>query len=116
MSLIQIKGKAVLIQQSKKKLTDGEIALLALIKNKLKNNLSITREDFVKIYQKRVQRYAQKDGLYDYDSENNRFIYKPRDYLKSEIELQAYQWFVSALGRLIIKAKLIVIPVIDIES
>lgn len=89
-----INNNSVAIQKLNKKLTDGETALLALIKRKIKMKSVLTINDFVKIYKKHVLRRKDKsDSVY----ENGEWKYIIRPYYDHEIEAQAKQWFISSL-------------------
>ena len=48
--LTRIKGRAVAIESSKAKLTNGQLALLALMKKKIEANEVITRDEIKELY------------------------------------------------------------------
>lgn len=99
----------------KYKLNDGELALLALMKKKLKTRTVVTHEDIIDIWENHVRCTKKKYTLVDYDNTLDEYKWGYVDYQDYEILNKAKQWFYSALGRLICKQKLVVIPVIDID-
>lgn len=108
--------KAISFSHTKKKLTDGELALLALMKKKIEQSESIRPDEVKAIYLQRVQLHAKMyDSHLRYDRENSEWVSGQRDYTEDEITQKANQWFKSCLGNLILKEKLVVIPVIDID-
>jgi len=115
--LIQIKGRAVGIEQSKAKLTNGQLALLALMKRKIKANEVITKDDVKDIYVKHVQRNKHVDYKFISTSKDgsSKYVTEKCVYTEAYNLTVSEQWFRINLGSLILKAKLIAIPVIDID-
>ena len=95
---------------SKKKLSDGELALLALMKKKIESEDVISHNDILRIYRKHIQRFDKKET---YISKKKGYGWRP--YRVEEIDQMAKAWFKRCLGDLILKAKLVVIPVIDLN-
>jgi len=101
-------------------LTDGQRYLLNLLTKRIKENVPITREDITDCY----FHSCSKDGKTIRVREFNYSAYggntfKGVRYLTNQdkyIQQKALVWFKQNLGTCIIKGKLLVIPVIDIEE
>lgn len=91
-----LKNKAVLIEGKKIKLTNGELALMALMKKKIESNEVVMFDEIIEIYTKYV-RLRNNSHWIEYDETN-----------------RAKQWFKVSLGNLVLKTKLVVIPVIEL--
>ena len=99
-----------------KRLTDGQLALLALMKKKIKSGKTITKQEIIDIYAFHVQRTPyQRYTIQKYNKARQVFEYGLEDMSDWSMEQYASQWLVQNLGRLILKEKLIAIPVKMIE-
>lgn len=98
-ALLDVKSVSVKINTEKKKLTRGEMALLALMKKKIEDSDIIVLEEVIALYVDYVRTRKGEGG----------------EWIGSTRDQRAKVWFRSALGNLILKAKLIAIPVIDID-
>lgn len=90
--------KPVSIETKSIELTKGEEALLLLMKQKLESSQMIVYNEVHDLYINHVRTRKGEGGEHFMDTSDSR----------------ARNWFRRALGNLIIKAKLIAIPIIDI--
>ena len=96
------------------RLTDGEKALLVLIIKKVKSKNSLTIDEVSDIYQKHV---AYGRWYWDFSPDAD-LVWKNKRCLgqnlsEEQLIKNTRQWFISNLGRLIIKGKLVAIPVLS---
>ena len=111
MNLVRkLNEQPVSIESSGRKLTDGQIALLALMKQKIEDGETITKAEIKDIYNTHVR--TTEGGRWWSDTNNDWVYWEHSDY---EVNLKSQQWFRLNLGSLILKAKLVVIPLIEIE-
>jgi hypothetical protein len=112
-SMIPSVHKAASIENSAPKLTKGENALLKAIKKHLEEDSVLTKDECIEIYKEHVFSGHQKVvSVYNIDTKKceNRL----REVKDSEHRVLALQWLRSSLGNLILKEKLLIIPVIDV--
>lgn len=107
--LVNKSNQVIISKTLKCGLTKGEHALFDLMKSKVEVNESIIIDDIIEIWTKNVQR--QKTYSF-HDFNGNLQVYK---YGQEHIQQESKQWFKRSLGGLILKAKLVVLPVIDME-
>lgn len=109
--------------EGKDRLTREQRKLLELLKEKIHSNLPITRNDILEFYITNIKKsptyknYARKwDAQYrgystDFNDYDIRFW---KD--KYGIMTLALQWFKNNLGAVIIKGKVLIIPVIELNE
>ena len=95
-------------------LNDGQKMLLRLICDKYKNGRTITHDDILNIYQQYVQRYTHS-SVRTYDFGTQSWKYKEVPFSDWYVEELARSWLLRALGALIKKGYLTVIPRIDLS-
>ena len=95
-------------------LNDGQKMLLRLICDKYKNGRTITHDDILNIYQQYVQRYTHSP-VRTYDFGTQSWKYKEVPFSDWYVEELARSWLLRALGALIKKGYLTVIPRIDLS-
>lgn len=109
------------------KLTKGQVGLLILMRDCVKNSTSISWDSIVTCYYNNVsKKMTERQYLGDYMEGRPRYEYREYDVLDVHKEQGARwlytvrprirQWFVSTIGILVIKNQLIVIPTIDIND
>lgn len=94
------------------KINSGQKALFLLICKKLNQREIIKYGEYEKIYFNEVKQYNQRGENY-WDSEINDWGWRYRDYNDYEIEQMVKSWLLRALGTLIKKGYLIVLPRIE---
>lgn len=99
----------------RQKLRKDQRKLYMLLCYRLKKKAQVTRNDIIYLYKKYVQRIPEKfTNIYNHDKKEWETGYVLlKDY---ETQDRAMKWFISALGRLIVKGYLIVLPVINIKN
>lgn len=104
-----------LFQQLPGNINDGQKELLNLICLKYQNNQSINKEEIVNIYRLKVQRQKERwDNYYEYDRQNDKWRGAYVPYSSWHIEDLATSWLLRALGALMKKGYLTVIPRINL--
>ena len=107
-------NNAAVFELGKTKLTDGQLALLVLIKKSVENKKPIEESEICELYEKHILGTREyQASRYNFDTEEWYLV--PSLYQDYEIKIKAKQWLKLNLGALIIKAKLVVIPIIDID-
>ena len=89
-------------------INDGQKALMILISKKYEKKEQIEYEELEKIYQKKVQRNKK----YHYWTYKNECIYE--DYLDYQMTQLVTSWVLRAIGALVKKGYLTVIPKINL--
>lgn len=97
------------------KINTGQEALFLLICKKLKRKEIIQREEIKKIYTSVVQK-SKYTSEYCWDREKGGWRYQPRKYQEWEIENLVTSWLLRALGSLIKKGYLAVVPRIEFSN
>lgn len=102
------------------RLTPQQSQLLIFLKDKVHSNSQITRDDILDFYLKNVkkssgykkhlQRYNHALGIWEYTGETEIRLWKN----EWNIKIQAIQWFKNNLGSVILKGKILILPVIEI--
>lgn len=113
---IQNNITTVSFEQKKDNLRDVEKALLNLLKDSLEKNSPITREVILDFYIKNMKGSETYTRNWKWNRETFKYgnteTRKWRD--DWNIKSIAIQWFKSNLGGIIIKGKILIIPVIEI--
>lgn len=123
--LEKVKNSALSIQTTSQliKLTKGQNILLKNIDSSLSKQKPITLEEIVKMYCNGVSKTHTKSH-YKYDSGSCRFdkytthdiyeSYRNNDSLfKYTLRPRIKTWFINSIGSLVVKGKLLIIPVIE---
>ncbi len=97
------------------KINTGQEALFLLISKKLKEKQIIQYEETKQIYTSTVQR-SEYTTESSWDNIRGEWVYEPRKYQEWEIEILVYSWLLRALGALIKKGYLAVIPRIELSN
>lgn len=111
---------ASFIDKQEVRLTTQQKALLILLKDKIGKNEAISREDMVDFYIKHVKggdEYVEK-WVYDYNVKHYVELQNPITHRWSSywnIKSLSRMWFQSNLGAVIIKGKVLVIPIIEAD-
>lgn len=114
MEYLAVKEVDKLFQGHLKPLNDGQRALLRLVTEKYQNGGIVQYEELEIIYKEKVQRYkSAKRGLWD---SQEGWIEEPRKYFDWEIDQMLQAWVLRALGALIKKGYLTVIPRISLNK
>jgi len=98
-----------------KGVNDGQRALLILICKKLKDGQHVQHDELITIYKTKVQR-EQRCWTPYYDHEKEKWGHRYEDYTDYQIESNAQNWLLRALGALIKKGYLTVLPRIDFSK
>ena len=98
------------------KLTEAQIQLLIFLKERIKSNLPINKDDILEFYLKYVKK---KEGENEAKQKwNGTEWYYVTVYTtfrsKWNIKTQAINWFKNNLGAVIIKGKILIIPTIEL--
>ncbi len=103
-------------------LTPAQTALLKLMQEKIEAKIPIDSEDIVNIYIKEIKKketYRQYKYLYfdnKYGSIYSQTEYEIRTYRDDwDIKVISRQWFKLNIGSVIIKGRLLVVPIIEID-
>lgn len=103
-------------QVYEERLTVGQKKLLALMQNKISSNTPITLEDIKDTYYDAVNRNGYMNWHVWETGYRQRQISKEQFKLNCWSKEKSIQWFKSNLGACILKGKLLVIPIIEIEE
>ena len=116
-------------QNQIEKFTRGQVGLLRLIEDCVKNNKACDFEAVVLCYSKCVReiyteekyhyvgKYPNNERVYEYIDHNVYEAWKTNSWIWTyKIRALIKHWFVSTIGILVLKGKLIVLPIIQIEN
>lgn len=123
------KSLQIATQNQLVKLTDGQTGLLELINDCVKNNRQCDFESIVLCYTNNVRKtYVRESYYYVGEYPNNHKVYTDEEHdvyqaYKENSPVWTYrirglvkQWFISTIGLLVLKGKLIILPIINIED
>jgi hypothetical protein len=122
-------GLQIVTQGQLQKFTPGQVGLLKLIENCVKNNRPCSFEDVVLCYAKNVRKiYVEEKWQFvsmEFNDHRKKYEYVNHDVyaaFKNNSWIWTYKirslvksWFVTTIGLLCLKGKLIVLPIIEIE-
>lgn len=97
------------------KINGGQQALFLLVCKCLKHSRKVEYEEIMGIYTSVVQRSCNKSDGY-WDKEKNCWGWNSRRYDPWEIDILAQSWLLRALGALIKKGYLTVVPCIEFSK
>lgn len=114
--------KPASFEQRAVKLTDAQKMLLKLLIKKASKNEMISREEMVDFYIKHIKKSETfiVQGRWETDWDTGKSVY--RYYLtpvtkrwrdEYNFNVQAYQWFKNNLGSVIMKGKVLIVPVFE---
>ena len=112
-----VKPEKRLALSKPKPLSSGQQELYKLLCDTLNGKTEkVARPDIINIYNKTVRRSEKRyEDYHKYDHENKRWIGSYVEYEDWRIEMYAEMWFIRALGALIRKGYITVIPLIDLS-
>jgi len=97
-------------------INDGQKALMVLISKKYKTSEQIDYNELKEIYEKKVQRSKKYYEYYHtYDEKEKKWIGGYVIYEKWRVELMVTSWVLRAIGALVKKGYLTVIPKINLS-
>lgn len=118
----EIKGLQWVQPVNKITLTKSEKSLFEIIRDCVESKTPLTWEAVVSLYSK-VIREKYQNHFWDYDEKQ--YVYEILDVIdeyKKDSQVWKYKikglirtWFLTNIGRLVIKNKLVVIPVIELD-
>jgi hypothetical protein len=91
------------------KINKGQEALFCLVSRKLKEQKKVEYDELMEIYLYNVQMCSLRSEAV-WDSKTGKYSYEGRPYRDFEIEQMMQSWLLRALGTLIKKGYLMVIP------
>jgi hypothetical protein len=95
--------------------TEGQRALLHLLHDRISNKMPITQEDIIDLYFDVCSKNGRTIRIRKGMNWNQVTTAIEADKDHPEVRYKARQWFMNNLGNCIIKGKLLVIPVIEID-
>lgn len=110
--------KPVSFSAFKDNLTEGQKLLLAMLKKHIEEGLPITKQDILDCYVKSVSNADGTKTIRDWNFVHGEFVYFTKEVVyKDTYRARTYanQWFKNNLAACIIKGKLLVVPVIELE-
>jgi hypothetical protein len=99
----------------KNKINNGQIMLYQLVCEKIKTKQTIQYQEIEDIYINHVQR-SKSGACLVWDKEKKHYTWEKRNYDEADIQRLAESWVLRAIGTLIKKGYLTVVPVMNLRK